>query len=1139
VISVVATATVVAMRFALMGSSHGDDSFLPFVPGTVLAAWVGGVGPGLLATLLGAAVQCYTVIPPTNSIRVSEPRDLVRLGLFVLIGATLSGLCRSLRVARQQYIAEKKRLAEEETLRRGSERLLRLVNDHAPVYLVSCDAQRYLYVNRQYAARFGKEPADLVGQRVETIVGPQIYQRIKPHIDEVMRGKPAVFEAELMLSDMQRPQHLRCAYEPVTDERGQVSGYIGALVDLTDRTVMERQLRQAAERLRLALTAAGMLAWEWDLRSGKIRLVGESGHQAGGTTPTLPSAEQTWRLVHPADVEDLRRTVGDAIATRSSFAREFRMMRPGRNVFVWLEVHGAVSCDAAGEPQTVGGVVVNITRRKSAAEEVERAALLVQNSDDFIAMCDMNFTPIFCNRAGLQLVGLDDLETLQRTKIQKFFFPEDQEMMMQEFFPRVLREGRGQIEVRFRHFKTAEPIWMKYNVLVVKDSRGDATGFATISENITQQKLAQAERAQVEQALRVSRERMDLVVNSTGLGLWYCDLPFDKLVWNDKCKEHFGLPREAQVTFDLFLERLHPEDREATREAIVRAIASRSTFDGQYRTVSPDGRIRWIRAIGHTGCDPRGVVTRFDGITVDITAQKRAEQSLRESESYFRSMADNAPALLWVAAPTGERTYLSRQWYEFTGRSAEEDLGMGWLQNVHPGERETVHQSLIDARASRIAFSCDYRLRRRDGEYRWVVDTGLPRFDPDGVYEGHIGCVIDVHDRKTFEEALKEADRRKDEFLATLAHELRNPLAPIRNSVNVLKARRDGDDETAWAQDVIDRQVQQMARLLDDLLDVSRITRGKLELRRKPVKLNDIVQIAVETSRPLIDASGHSLEVAIPEDPITLDADQTRLAQAISNLLNNAAKYTEPGGQIRLTARRLGGDVLLCVKDNGIGIAPEMLPSVFGMFTQLDSSRERTQGGLGIGLTLVKRLVEMHGGTIDAQSDGPGLGSEFTIRIPTTADSPRAVEPEPWSGASRSSLQRKILVADDNRDAARSLSLLLRHMGNDVRIANDGVEAVEAAAEFKPDVALLDIGMPRMNGYDAARQIRKQSSGRGVVLVALTGWGQEEDKRLSVEAGFDHHIVKPLELKLLQTLLERVSPRSSAEPAPQHEAPAD
>jgi signal transduction histidine kinase len=373
-------------------------------------------------------------------------------------------------------------------------------------------------------------------------------------------------------------------------------------------------------------------------------------------------------------------------------------------------------------------------------------------------------------------------------------------------------------------------------------------------------------------------------------------------------------------------------------------------------------------------------------------------------------------------------------------------------------------------------------------------------------------------------ETLQKADHRKDEFLAVLAHELRNPLAPIRNAVQIL--RQDAPmAELRSARDVIDRQVGQMTHLINDLLDVARISHGRIELRRERVELAAVVRSALEATRPLVESSSHRLDVALPPGPILLEGDPTRLAQIFSNLLNNAAKYTERGGQIRLAAEQVDRHVRVRVTDSGIGIPPAQLPSLFEMFTQGDGALDRAQGGLGIGLGLARSLVELHGGTIEAFSAGLGRGSEFVVRLPVAAEAPGAQEP-PVAASSDAKAEdpvRRILVVDDNQDAADSLSVLLRLMGHEVQTAYDGLAAVAAAAAFAPGLVLLDIGLPKLNGYEAARRIREQPGGREVTLIAVTGWGQDEDKRRSREAGFDLHVTKPLDPAILRTLLAPVA----------------
>ena len=382
--------------------------------------------------------------------------------------------------------------------------------------------------------------------------------------------------------------------------------------------------------------------------------------------------------------------------------------------------------------------------------------------------------------------------------------------------------------------------------------------------------------------------------------------------------------------------------------------------------------------------------------------------------------------------------------------------------------------------------------------------------------------VADLIGRFRHEESMRQADRCKDEFLATLAHELRNPLAPIRNAVQIFKAKAPADPDLTWSREVIERQVGQMARLLDDLLDVSRISRNRFELRRATVPLRDVLENAIETSRPLIAESRHTLEVLIPDEPIHLDGDPVRLAQVFLNLLNNAARYTPEAGRIRVSCEKDGGQVVVSVADSGVGIPPAMLKQVFDMFSQGEATRDRSRHGLGIGLALARRIVELHGGSIAARSDGPGRGSTFVIRLPILAPAERTGR-NPAAGrdgAARGATRRRVLIVDDLKDNAESLARILELMGHEAHVAYDGEEGCAAAERLRPEVVLLDIGMPRMNGYDACRRIRCQPWGRSMVMVAVTGWGQEHDRRLGEEAGFQHHLVKPVDPADLVAVLD-------------------
>jgi signal transduction histidine kinase len=442
---------------------------------------------------------------------------------------------------------------------------------------------------------------------------------------------------------------------------------------------------------------------------------------------------------------------------------------------------------------------------------------------------------------------------------------------------------------------------------------------------------------------------------------------------------------------------------------------------------------------------------------------------------------------------------------------------------------------LVAYRRSEIRAVQSTPLISRSGEFLGMISTHwrqtyLPSESELRTFDILARQVADLIERKKSEDRLCEAGRRKDEFLATLAHELRNPLAPIRSAAQVLAKPGIPDHTISWCQVVIERQVAHMARLLDDLLDVSRISRNRLALYKARVTLASIVESAIETSRPVIDAAGHELLVTLPRDPVYLEADLVRLAQVFSNLLNNAAKYTPNGGEIRLTAEmrdEMPDEIMVCIKDNGTGITEDMLPRLFQMFSQAESSSMAARDGLGIGLALAKAFVELHGGTVSVRSEGRGRGSEFLVRLPilvATASRPESQRTSVEEGATPVS-PRRVLIVDDNRDAADTLAALLQLDGVEAVIARDGLEGIKKATAFLPDVILLDIGLPEMDGYEVCRRIRETQSGRSVVVLALSGWGQRQDHQKSHEAGFDGHLVKPVDHgSLVRWLGTRASP---------------
>jgi two-component system CheB/CheR fusion protein len=585
-------------------------------------------------------------------------------------------------------------------------------------------------------------------------------------------------------------------------------------------------------------------------------------------------------------------------------------------------------------------------------------------------------------------------------------------------------------------------------------------------------------------------------------------------------------PAEATADPALLYRLVVPEDLPRLRAREEEAFRGRTPFDCQFRT-RPRGsaEVRWL----HCRSAPRplpGGGAMWDGIAVDVTDRVRAEAALRDSERLLAQSQRAARVGSWELQleDLDDVNANPLRWSDEAYRIFGYEPGRVVVTNdlffhaVHPDDRAAIAAAVAESLRGGDTYEIEHRIVRPDGTHRVVQQWAHIERDAEGRPLRMLGTCQDVTERRAAEEALREADRRKDEFLAMLGHELRNPLAPIRNGLAVLRHRGGADPTVARVLTLMERQVAHAARLIDDLLDVSRVTRGVIELRREPVILADVVTRALEEARPDLEERRHRLELVVAPEPLVLSADPARVQQIVTNLLTNAAKYTPPGGRVSLRVGREGGEAVVRVRDDGIGIRPEMRARIFELFTQADRVEGRVSEGLGLGLPLVKRLVQLHGGSVEVHSDGPGLGSEFVVRLPLARGPVGVPHALPGLGGP-AARPRRVLVVDDNRDGADSLAMLLRLGGHDVCVANDGPGAVTAAASFAPEVVLLDIGMPGMNGYEVARRIRLLPGSGRVLLVAVTGYGQEEDRRRSRAAGFDHHLVKPVEFDALARLL--------------------
>jgi PAS domain S-box-containing protein len=627
-------------------------------------------------------------------------------------------------------------------------------------------------------------------------------------------------------------------------------------------------------------------------------------------------------------------------------------------------------------------------------------------------------------------------------------------------------------------------------------------------------------------ALRESEARYRTALAAGRMGSWETDFVAATRTWSPEAMALFGITLaggRGQVggAGDEYAAALHPEDRHLVQR--FHALADQQdSFLAEYRIVRPDGAVLHLSGRGLVVARrPDGRAHRLVSIMADVSEHRHAESILRLERERLGLALEAGQMGVYDLDLVAGALWWSPQTYAVFGVDPERFVPTpeSVADLIHPDDRPGFMQRRAAAIANHLPLAHEIRIVRGDGAVRWIAHRGKTEYDHAGKAVRTFGVAMDITDRRNAEDALRDADRKKDDFIATLAHELRNPLAPIRNAAHVLRRKELAPAKIAWCGDVIERQAAQMSRLLEDLLDVARMARGQVQLRRERVLLKAVLEQAIETAQPLIDGAGHTLEARQSTEPIEIDGDPMRLAQVFSNLLINAAKYTPRGGRIAVAVERDGSDVVVRVSDTGIGIAPAQMPHIFAMFGQVQSALDRSRGGLGIGLSLSKKLVEMHGGRISAHSEGTGRGSELIVRLPVAAPALHLAAASRPAGDRPASGARRVLVADDLHDSADSLAALLASLGHVVDVAYDGEQALRLAEALRPDVVVLDLGMPALNGFDVCRRIRAEPWGRAMRVIAQTGWGQEDDRQRTRAAGFDHHVVKPIDVAALDALV--------------------
>lgn len=863
--------------------------------------------------------------------------------------------------------------------------------------------------------------------------------------------------------------------------------------------------------LKEALDASGLGWWTWDLATDAVTW-SAAAFRIHGMEPgqfALTGAA-FFALVHPADRERVEATVRAAMEQRTPYECEFRIVRPGGEA-AWVMNRGQGRYGSDGQPHGMIGTIADISASKR-TEQAMQAALEASAAGTF--HWDMRSDSLHWDAALDRLFGLPPGEAVQSlARFIALVHPDDRAGVIARC-ERCRTEG-APFEMEFRIVRPdGSQRWLYDRGRAFRDPDGRPATMTGACVDITHRKGTELALRRSEAFYRQALEAlpgMTFTCSADG----YVDY------LSEQWQEFTGVP-SGRLMGNAWPDMIHPADRAATLAGWQRAVAQGSLYDVEYRVRRHDGEYRWFQARGTPIRDADGQVASWLGMAVDVHALKETQAALRASgDRLARAQRAGGIGVWELDAATGLVVW-SEEVAKLLGVPATDLDAVPahvWRAALHPDDAPQIEARLAEAWQTG-RFHQVYRVVHADGRMLWLEAEAQVVPDAAGAGRRLAGTVRDVTERQAAEEALRTADRMKDEFLATLAHELRNPLAPLRTGLEVLRRGQPGTPGVEQARAMMERQLAHMVRLVDDLLDISRISRGHIEIRREPVEVGTVIAHAVEGSRQLVESKRHTLEVELGPEVLWVEGDLTRLAQVVGNLVNNAAKYTAPGGSIRVGSRRRGDAVEIYVVDNGAGIDTAAQPRVFDLFMQVEGTRRHSQGGLGVGLALVRRLVELHGGSVTVQSGGVGHGSTFTVSLPPAAAFGReALAPAAPADGQATMTGRRVLVVDDNVDAAETLVMFLALAGHETRMAHDGHQAIEVARSFLPQVALLDIGLPGMSGLDVARRFRADAALAGAFLVALTGWGTEDDKRTCLEAGFDLHLTKPVDVAAVESAL--------------------
>ncbi|MBN3875558.1 PAS domain-containing protein [Nostoc sp. JL23] len=1043
-------------------------------------------------------------------------------------------------------ITERKRSAE--TLRESEERFRQLAeNIDAVFWIKEVSKNRVSYVSPAYKKLWGLNPQELYqGQQAWV---DRIHPEDREATDRAFHEKAVAgqFDEEyriILPNGSIRWVHDRCF--PLRDETGEIYRFAGIAEDISDRKQVEQALRDSEERLQMALEGSGGGLWDWNIVTNEDYLSSRWLEMLGYEQGELPGHFNSWeRLIHPDDKVWVMERLNAHLQDDSvSYKFEYRMLTKSGE-WKWIANHGKVVLrDQQGNPLRMAGIHFDISDRKQAELDLRQSEefknRILDSSSDCIKVLSLDGRLLYMNTGGLCLMEIDDLNPY--LNIEWLCLWEDGYRQQAEQALAAAKTGEVSIFRGYCPTVKGTPKWWEVVVSPILDASGQLERILLISRDIT-------ERKKTELLLQESEARLKLAYKATRSGVWDWDITRNSAHVSEEYCNLFGLDLTTEeVSFEQWLSLLYPDDRTFANEIVSRTIQQQQEYyETDYRILHPDG-IRWLAARAKVFYDAAGNAVRMLGNVQDISDRKQVEDELRQSEERYRYLAEAIPQLVWTCDASGSCDYANQRLCDYTGLSLEQILGQGWISGVHPDDRQAAQSLWNNTVDCGSSYRHEYRFKRAsDRSYRWHLVLGMPLKDQRGQVVKWFGTCTDIHDQKELEvernrllaqeqaarAEAERANRIKDEFLAVLSHELRSPLNPILGWTKLLQTRKFNETKTAQALATIERNAKLQTQLIDDLLDVAKILRGKLSIEATPVNLASVIESAIDTVSTAAIAKSITLHPVLPNIG-QVSGDSNRLQQIVWNLLSNAIKFTPNGGRVEIRLQPLDNQAEIIVSDTGKGINPEFLPYIFESFRQEDVSVTRKYGGLGLGLAIVRQLVEAHGGTITADSAGEGLGATFTVQLPLLNVEPEIKQPDELSQPALELTGIRVLTVDDDADARELLTVLLAEYGAKVLTVSSAAEVLANLESFQPDVLVSDIGMPEVDGYSLIQQIRALTAERGgeIPAIALTAYARIEDSLRAITSGYQRHVTKPLDPEELVQAVVALAHRKLNHPTP-------